>query len=29
MEVKGLLIRGAPDRLNVTSMQMLADRCER
>jgi hypothetical protein len=28
MEVKGFLIRGKPDRLNVTSMQMLSDRCE-
>jgi mono/diheme cytochrome c family protein len=27
MEVKGLLMRGTPDRLNVTSMQMLAERC--
>jgi mono/diheme cytochrome c family protein len=28
MEVKGLLIRGSPDRLNVTSMQMLGDGCK-
>ena len=28
MEVKGLLIRGTPNRLNVTAMQMLADRCD-
>lgn len=28
MEVKGLLIRGVPDRLNVTSMQMLTERCD-
>jgi mono/diheme cytochrome c family protein len=28
LEVKGLLIRGAPDRLNVTSMQTIADRCD-
>jgi hypothetical protein len=27
MEVKGLLIRGTPNKLNVTAMQMLADRC--
>lgn len=29
MEVKGLLIRGKPDRVNVTSIQMLAERCTR
>ena len=28
-EVKGLLIRGTPDKINVTSIQFLAGRCER
>jgi hypothetical protein len=28
LEVKGLLIRGKPDRLNVTSLQMLSERCD-
>jgi hypothetical protein len=28
MELKGLLIRGTPDRLNTTSMQMISDRCD-
>jgi len=28
MEVKGLLIRGTPNKINITSIQMLSDRCE-
>jgi mono/diheme cytochrome c family protein len=28
MEVKGLLIRGVPNRVNITAMQMIGDRCE-
>lgn len=28
MEVKGLLIRGAEDRVNVTSMEVISDKCD-
>lgn len=28
MAVKGLLIRGAPNKINITAIQMLSDRCE-